>query len=417
MNKKTFCSAPWTHVRIDWDGGFRPCCEINIKNSKFTGQKTFSIHDSTVDQFMTSDYLQYIKQQLDSGNRLSECQDCWNKDDKKIKSLRQAMNDTATRNQGDQIENTWLKLFVDKSRDNRDYLIISADVKLSNVCNFSCVMCEPAFSSRIHSEWKSQQSVSFVQEKLLHNPTYFSDIVDNYQNLKGYKHLKSILNDNLKHLKLLGGEPLLDRELFRVLEEVSPENKKNITLLFITNGSQDLLSTRQRLHEYQDVIFIVSLEGINDTQDYARNGSNWFEIERNILQAREHGIKVTIKHTLQALTVIHLDKLLSWCHQHKLPISFGVLSEPDYLGLAVLPDSLRALALNRLDSIGDLEVIQDTEGDNSESEIIDVKNIKNLIASVDSNTMLFEKFLEYITWYERNSVLKLKDICPEFYNT
>ena len=413
MNKKTFCSAPWTQIRMDWDGKFRPCCGINIENSKFDGQKTFSMHDSTVDQYMTSDYLQYLKQQLGSGNCISECQSCWDRENENVKSLRQAINDSVTRNQGNQIENTWIKLFVDKSQHYRDYLIISADVKLSNVCNFACAMCNPTFSSRIHSEWKSQQSVPFVQEKLLHNPTYFSDIVDNYQHQKGYKHLKDILKHNLKHLKLLGGEPLLDRELFRVLNEVAEEDRKNITLLFVTNGSQNLLDVKQRLNGYQEVVFTVSLEGTSDMQDYARNGSIWSEIESNILQAREHGIKVNIHHTLQALTVIHLDKLLSWCHQHRLPISFEILNEPDYLGLRVLPVDLKTLALDRLDNINDLEIIQDVEG----CEITDVKNIKNLIMSIESDSTLFSRFIEYMQWYERNSALKLRDICPEFYNS
>ena len=413
MNKKTFCSAPWTQIRIDWDGKFRPCCEINIENSKFAGQKTFSIHDSTVDQYMTSDYLQYMKQQLGSDNYISECQHCWNKENQKIQSLRQTLNNTVTRNRGNQIENTWIKLFVDKSQDYRDYNIISADVKLSNICNFACAMCNPVSSSRIHSEWKSQQSVSFVQEKLLYNPTYFSDIIDNYQTQKGYQHLRDILKFNLKHLKLLGGEPLLDRELFRVLDEVSKEQKKNISLHFVTNGSQNIINVKQKLYEYQEVTFTVSLEGTHDMQDYTRNGSNWSEIECNILQAQEQGIKLTINHTLQALSVTHLDKLLFWCSQHNLPISFGLLEQPDYLRLAVLPVSVKNLTLDRLDKINNIKIHQDIEN----LEIKSVKNIQNLITSINFDSTLFIKFLEYVQWYERNTILKLKNICPEFYTS
>jgi sulfatase maturation enzyme AslB (radical SAM superfamily) len=274
-------------------------------------------------------------------------------------------------------------------------------------------MCEPANSSRIHSEWKSQQSVLFVQEKLLHNPTYFSDIVDNYQNQKGYKHLKDILKNNLKHLKLLGGEPLLDRELFRVLDEVPEEDRKNITLHFVTNGSQNLLDVKQRLHGYQEVIFTVSLESTNDIQDYARNGSNWSEIEHNILYAQKQGIKINIHHTLQALTVTHLDKLLSWCSSHNLSISFGILKHPNYLSLAVLPVSLRDLTVDRLDKINNIKIYQDIEN----SEVKSVKNIQNLIMSTNFDSALFTKFLDYLQWYERNTTLKLKNICPEFYNS
>ena len=370
------------------------------------------MHDSTVDQYMRSDYLQYLKQNLQSGNCVSECQSCWDKEDQEIRSLRQTLNNTATHNRGDQIENTWIKLFVDRSQDYRDYIIVSADVKLSNICNFACVMCDPMNSSRIHSEWKSQQSVSFVQEKLLHNPTYFRDIVDNYQTQKGYQHLKDILKFNLTHLKLLGGEPLLDRELFRVLDAVPRPHKEKISLHFVTNGSQNLVDANQRLCEYKEVSFTVSLEGTHDMQDYARNGSNWAQIEYNILQAQKQGIKLNINYTLQALTVARLDELLSWCSQHDLPISFGVLKQPDYLGLAVLPVGVRNLTLHKLDNISGVKINQDIEN----FEIKSVKNIQNLIMSIEFDSTLFAKFLNYVEWYERNSTLKLKNVCPELYS-
>jgi Radical SAM superfamily/4Fe-4S single cluster domain len=411
MNKKTFCSAPWTQIRIDWNGEFRPCCEINVGNSKFVGQKTFSMHESSVDQYMTSDYLQYVRQSLQSGDYITECGACWDKEKFNVQSLRQILNNTATRNRGNQIENTWIKSFVDKSAEYRDYHLISADIKLSNVCNFSCAMCDPVSSSRIHSEWKSQQSVAFVQEKLINNPTYFDDITRNYQNQKGYQHLKDILKNKLQHLKLLGGEPLLDRECFRILESVSQKTKQEITLHFVTNGSVNLLDAIKRLQGYKEIGFTVSLEGIGLVQDYARNGSDWSQIETNILQAQDHNIRLGIHHTLQALTVPYLDRLLSWCSTHSLPISFGVVRNPDYLGLGVLPIPLRNLTIDRLDKIADIEINQDPEHD----EIGTVKNIQNLILSGEFDATLYTKFIDYLHWYERNASVKLKNICPEFY--
>jgi len=410
MNKETFCSAPWTQIRIDWDGKFRPCCVIQPDASEFTGKKNYSIHDSSLDEFMTSDYLQYLRQSLGSGVPVAECQSCWAREKHNIFSLRQVTNNTVTHNQGHKIEKTWIKSLVNKSKDYRDYKIVSADIKLSNTCNFSCVMCEPTASSRIYSKWKSQQSLFFVQEKLKRNPGYFSDITATFQSQRGYQHLQDIIQSGCMYLKLLGGEPLLDQTLFQILTNVPEDRKKNLSLHFVTNGSYNLIEATQRLSNYKEITFTVSLEGINDMQDYARNGSDWSFIETNILNAINLGIQIKVSHTLQALTILHLDQLMAWCKQHDISLFFTLLTEPLFLGLAVLPDHIKNKVLQKLQTVQNIS-INDVENTDTNVQL----DLRKLLISNCFDSELHKKFMDYIHWYERDSNLKLQNICPEFY--
>ena len=410
MNPDTFCSAPWFAIRLDWDGKYRPCCEFDEKLSNFTGRKEYQLHDTTADEWMSSEYSQYLRQELTNGNRLPECNNCWQKEKNAVKSFRQYTNDTVSNNQGDNLDNTWVKLFVNRNTNYQDYRLVSADVKLSNVCNFSCAMCSPYNSSKIYDKWQSNLDNTFVQEQLHQQPTFLKDIALINQSKRGYQHLKDILTHPLRNLKILGGEPLLDKELFRSLQDQPQDKKSQIHIEIVTNGSQDLVSAAKKLQGYKSVSFTISLEGIGDMQDYVRKGSHWPDIEQNILNAKRNGILVNVNYTMQAVSVLNLHELILWCHNNQIAISFGILEHPDYLEVSILPNNIRKLIIDNLSKIQDINII------NSDNNLVLLVN--GIIELIDNLPIIpgkYSRFLEYIAWYEQDSPVKLQDLCPELY--
>ena len=405
---KTFCSAPWFQTRIDWDGQYRPCCGLKENLSKFAGRTQYSIKDTTVDEWMSSDYARYLRQELSSGTALPECDNCWQKEKNSVKSYRQESNDAVTNNHGYDLDNTWVKLFVDRNLDYHDYRIMSADVKLSNVCNFTCAMCGPHNSSKVYDRWQNNLDNKFVQEQLQHQPALFKEIVANYQTKRGYQHLLDILAQPLRFLKVLGGEPLLDKDLFRILQDQPADKKSQIHVEMVTNGSQDLVAAADRLQGYKSVSFTISLEGIGAIQDYVRNGSDWPVIEQNILNAKQHGWQVNIHHTIQAMTVLNLHELLSWCHANEISISFGVLDYPEYLSVSVLPDSIYTKVIDSLACMRNIDIINSINDD----ELVSVDNIINLIDQLPRTPEKYTKFLEYVKWFDQNSAQPLQHIQP-----
>ena len=390
MISKTFCSAPWFGVRLNWNGTYAPCCEIDLSKTQFKGQIEYNIHNTTVDQWMTSDYLQYLKQSLDQGLCVSECSKCWVKEKSGVQSLRQITNNTSTGNCGENLENTWIKSFL-KNQNYKNYMVIMADVKLNNVCNFACAMCNPRDSSKIFDHWKNDQESYFVQQILQQEPKYFERIALNYQNQRGYQHLQDILKQPVKHLKLLGGEPLLDRQMLNMLLALDIQKKSSINLHFVTNGSQDILSIAQQLKDFLSVNFTVSLEGVGKVQDYVRQGSIWNQVEKNILQAVESGIRVDIGHTIQAMSVLGLHELINWSQKHNLKINHGLLHKPDYLSVSVLPQHLRQLALDR----------------------IQLPEVQNMIKKQNYAIDKYPIFQQYVDWYQEKNLVKLQDLFPE----
>lgn len=389
MIANTFCSAPWFAIRLDWDGKFVPCCQIKTDDSSFSGRKDYSLNDSTVEEYLSSDYVQYIKKSLDNGQKIAECSTCWIKESTGMKSLRQITNDTITKNQGNNIENTWAGMFL-KRHGYSDHYLVSADVKLSNVCNFSCAMCSPHDSSKILDQWKTQKDEFFVKRILDKQPTYFDDVINTYQTKRGYQHLKDILDYPIQNLKLLGGEPLLDKELFKILQSVDSKKKSQVALHFITNGSQSIVDAYEQLRDYKSVSFGVSLEGIGAVQDYIRDGSNFAAIEKNLLSAKSNGIAVDIHNIIQALSVLGLGDLIQWADHNEIPVIFDLLEQPDYLSLSVLPEEIRERALQG----------------------IKLESVVNLINKVSFAPEKYIEFKKYVKWFDQNKTHKLSEVLP-----
>jgi MoaA/NifB/PqqE/SkfB family radical SAM enzyme len=408
---ETFCAAPWFQARIDWDGQYRPCCGLTEKDSEFKGQTQYSIKDATVDEWMSSEYSQYLRKNLTEGIQLKECDNCWQKEKHNVKSFRHDANNIVTKNQNSNLDNTWVKLFVDKNQNYQNYQIVSADVKLSNVCNFSCAMCSPHNSSKVYDRWQSNLNNKFVQERLLQQPTFLKDIAATYQSKRGYQHLKDILNHPLRYLKVLGGEPTLDKDLFRVLDQVPVEKKSKIHIELVTNGSQDLVEISKKLQDYKFVSYTISLEGIGDIQDYVRKGSHWPTVEQNILNAKRNGIHVNVVYTMQAMSILNLHELLKWCSDNQIPISFGILDYPGYLAVSVLPKNIREIISNNLYKSLYVNIINSQDNTN----ILSIDNIIELIDTIPDLSENYSKFLEYVAWFDQDSAQKLRDIQPILY--
>lgn len=415
FDDKTFCAAPWFAVRTNTDGSYSPCCEFTPTLSKFDGKITYTVDQDTIDQWTKSKYMDYVRKQLLAGNKISECVKCWKKEDNNIISLRKQINDTLTDNNAEKIPNTWIGSFLKKKVKKN--MLLAADIKISNLCNYSCVMCNPYDSSIIFTKWhKEKNKNEFVKEILKEDAEYFNEIKN--KNKKKYSHdiLLEVLKHPIKHLKFLGGEPLLEKKLLTILSNVPDEKKEKISLHFVTNGSIDIVGVIKKYNlSFKSVSVTVSLEGVGEMQDWARKGSNWELVSKNIKLAKENAILLTIHHTLQLSTVLRLNKLLDWCNEEKLPITFSCLENPPYLSVCLLPIHLKQ-------NVADIFLKHRSnlhEGINShyEQNQTTPENLKKfLLEKIENNNIeKIDRFFKFIEWYEKDSLLKLKNLVPELY--
>lgn len=410
-NIDTFCAAPWFMIRYQKNDTYAPCCDFQHKLSLYQNEKKMCAKSNSIKKFANQKYMQYVREQLAKGVKIPECSRCWHKEAAGLLSLRQTSNFIVT-NKAKNLKNTWLHSFI-KSKKKEPFLI-AADIKISNKCNFSCVMCNPEDSSKIFSLWNKSKKNNFVQDYLKNDPAYFHSILKTQNKKEAHRVLKEILEHPVKLVKLLGGEPLLEKKMLEILRDLPKEKKKKISLSFCTNGSIDILSTVKKYQlDFNSLTFVVSLEGVGEIQDWARKGSRWIDIEKNIMLAKKAGIHIDIQNTLQASTLPKIVDLYKWCINTKIPLIFCTLEHPKYLSVNVLSDAVKnnvLQSLTKLQQTLDLEKIEFPE--NSHPDKLYSFLQKLFLPAIKEEN---EKFYKFIEWYEKDSVLKLKNLVPELY--
>lgn len=408
IDPSSFCSAPWFGVRLDWDGKYRPCCRIDLELSEFSGQKDYFVHDVSLHEWMTSEYSQYLRRNLSEGNRLSECQKCWKDEERDWPSTRQLSNRNVGQISSGDLSKTWVSSYL-RHHTSKDYMVLQADVKLSNVCNYSCAMCNPHDSSKIHDRWQKEKNYQPIVSHMQKNPNYLVKIQDIYKNKRGHQQLRDILQQPIRQLKLLGGEPLLDKTMLQILESQPSEKKSQITLNFVTNGSQDLVQVVERLKGFHEVTFAISIEACGKIGEYMRQGSDWQFICDNIARAQAKNIKINVHCVLQALNAVVIRDFIDWSITNNISLSLDLLRTPEVLSLKVLPDHLRQRAVESLEPIKDLSVL-DPHG-----STINIGTIQKAISETTYHADLHMSFLEFIAWYEKDQLTNLRVLQPWFY--
>ncbi len=405
-NKKTFCSAPWFQIRNQNNMTKRVCCGI----------QKLPADDNTKDitplEYLNMPHIKKLKQQLTNGQRPSVCNSCWKAEDTGNLSLRNILNETIL---GTEDKNWSSNYFKNKNGYDSD-LILSADVKIGNTCNHACVMCNADNSSLLYNDWIKRKDSPFVQEILDQNPNYFEEVkFQGYKNKTYRKYIEDTVlnNDHLRQLKILGGEPFMDKTLLENLRLIPEKRKNKMTLTFVTNGSIDFVPILKSLGNFYHISLTVSLEGVDEVQEFARAGSKWNTLEKNILKGIENKFDVRIHHSMQTATILGFKKLIQWCKQNGILLSCGMVDGPDYLSIAALPTELKEQIIK---DILPYETSFATDVD-LESGHMQFNKLILMIKDYNFNKKLHKKFFEYIEWYQSNKQIpKLQNIFPELYS-
>jgi hypothetical protein len=345
----------------------------------------------------------------------ASCRVCWQSEKNGVESVRQTLNGVLTAGNPDQPN--WLDSYFKHKKDHSSDLILMADVKMGNTCNHSCVMCNPQDSSLIYNDWVKRKDSPFVKEYTAKDPDYFKKAKFNgFKNKKYSDYIKMVIKDNknLRYLKLLGGEPLLDDRLISALQNLDEAVKKKLQLSFVTNGSIDIVPVLKRIGTFKHIQISISVEGVGKVHEFARAGSSWPNLEKNILQTMDSKLcDLTIHYCFQTATILGFDDLLNWCKKHSIKLTGTMVDSPDYLSIRSLPDALRNKIIESM--VPNQEYF--VNRDNIEDNTLSYDNLILMIKDTVYDPALNSKFFKYIEWYQNNKhIPSLRDIFPELYN-
>lgn len=275
------------------------------------------------------------------GKKPDMCERCFGEEDAGIKSARQKNNENWF---SDEEDKEALKL-------NIKYI----DLRLGNTCNLKCRMCNPYASSKWVDDWNSvvEQTEFYTGSKLNKKDLDGLKNISWHNSSRVWEDLFPII-ETVEEIYLTGGEPFLIAEqiilLSRIIEVGLAEQitlKYNTNLTYLPEGLVDLWS------KFKMVKVNVSLDGVEDLNNFIRFGSRWNAILENLERViKINSVTVGIHITVQMYNILDLHDIYTFFKaRYDIDPYLNILNHPACLNIRTLPPLLKAKANERLNSL------------------------------------------------------------------
>ena len=342
---KTFCILPWMSIATSPSGSLRLCCNsVPYKNLilKPNGAP-YKIYDNLKEAWHSPTYKQ-IRRQMLNGERLKMCAYCFQKEDALSESPRLFFN------------KQWMFDYEDS--ETPEMKVKYLDIRLGNLCNLRCRMCNPYTSNQWIKEWDKLAELNaspsikpFAQDekKRFKNLNYPEKI----DFPKFVKYIKSSEWD-LSEIYFTGGEPMLIEQHYVFLNELIKQDlSQNMILKYNTNITKFSIKKLYCWKFFKRIRLHISIDGFGKLNNYIRYPSQWNKIEENmkkinILNKEIFNITTEIHITTQMYNILSMTELLSWIKDKNMDVVFNILDYPECLNIQVLPADLKKKAAKEL---------------------------------------------------------------------
>lgn len=316
---KQFCMMPWVHMHAFPDGRAYPCCLSNYWHP------LGDLRKNTMAEVWNQDAYKTMRTNMLEDKPCKECTKCYEQEKAGFFSVR---ND-ANRQYGHHIGE------VDATLDdgtNPEFKIRYWDVRFSNLCNFSCRTCGPIFSSNWYNDHvKLYDQKPDVLGREMARVEYTTGNEDNMM-AQMMPHIPY-----LEQVYFAGGEPLIMKEHYFMLEKLIEAGKTDIRLQYNTNFSE-LRFKDKHVFEYwkqfKNVSVGASLDASGARAELMRKGTDWEQVvenRRRMMQEVPH-VDFYISATVSSMNVLHILDF------HKEWTELGLIRAKDF-NINILQDS------------------------------------------------------------------------------
>lgn len=329
-NQNKFCIRPFNSIFLNTHGDIRTCCKIESKSS-------YNIKNHSFKDFWQSDDRKKLAQSFLESKQPAECQQCWHDEERGFKSERQFAN-TEYGIIGNKSPAKYLSILKKNDLDHpEDYLL-----NITNLCNLKCYMCSGKLSSKLLVENNDLKIESLNQNDYDISNNRLDDMIE------------QIIKNKVRVLTLQGGEPLINPKIINLLEKLSTKpTAQKIKIWITTNGTTYSKKICDILMKFLEVKIIFSIDGVGRLNDYLRFPSDFNDIESNVTQYKKNLNNATymITFTIQNINLLGVKDIVDFAYKNSIHLKLGILDNPKYLHLDVLPIKTKKKALEQLMNI------------------------------------------------------------------
>jgi hypothetical protein len=360
ITSPSFCLAKWNQVTIHLTNGTTHSCHhcpphpIPVAELK---DNPSALHNTNQKKQTRKDMLE--------GKRPSECNFCWRVEDLKDPDI---FSDRVRKSteywNNDRLET--IPQMPWNVNINPTYI----EIDFSNTCNFKCLYCSPAYSSTWVKEIREHGPIeagtfkvnSLQQLKVEQRAPVEVDEDDNPYVQAFWKWFPDVLKEGkLRELRITGGEPLLSKNTFKLMDYLIDNPQPNLNFSINTNlGAPKLyidklvtyINKLTDTNSIKGMLVYTSGEAHGKKTEYVRYGINYKEWLANVdrLFTECPKLHITYMCTYNALSVTSFKKFLEDAYalivKHSsvngrgqpLVISIPYMRDPEFLAGWILTE-------------------------------------------------------------------------------
>lgn len=285
----SFCAAKWNQVTLHLQTGHNHSC-----HHPQTHKIPLDELASDPSALHNTHFKKLQRKKMLEGVRPSECDYCWRVED----SGPDAISDRTYKS-----SEPWARPYIETIKDlpwDANVAPTYLEVSFSSVCNFKCSYCSPEVSSKWMEEIErfgpyptSNQfgNIQWLQHK---NAMPIPHNQDNPYVEAFWKWWPEIYT-TLEHFRITGGEPLMTKDTFKVLDYVIEHPNPNLTLSINSNmGVPDslldkfiekiqIICTENKVKQFK---IFTSCDAYGEQANYIRHGldyNKWLSNIRRVL--------------------------------------------------------------------------------------------------------------------------------------
>lgn len=422
----SMCLAKWLQTTTTLYNGFTHSChhpsphKINVEDIKLNPR---GLHNTPIKI--------YARDEMLDGIQTKECDYCWRIENMSPDNLSDRTYKSAT---------SWAWPHLQKVLDSgvgEDINPTYFEVAFENTCNFKCVYCSPEVSSRWMEEVKQHGTYQLTNKKM-HDVQWMTEqkrIPIHYKEenpyIDAFWKWWPDLYPELETFRITGGEPLLSKHTWKVLDYILEHPRKDLTLAINTNmGVPPALVTK--LIEYcnrlapliKEVQIFTSAEATGEQCEYIRSGMVWSEFEENCNAFLTHvnpDVRLSFMVTANMLGATTFGKFIEWIVAlrtkfntteaiNRVPMMISYLRWPDHLSMVNLPPELKLRYSSEWATITD-SLKSGVPGRVYLEEIDQIQRLTNFMNSSSSNNVQTQDFYLFQSETDRR---RGTDVCATF---
>jgi radical SAM protein with 4Fe4S-binding SPASM domain len=329
---ETFCMLPWTHMHAFPDGRVYPCCLAEYWHP------VGDLRENTMREVWNQDRYKQLRVNMLTDQPSKECTKCYEQERHGAFSMRNDSN----RNYGHLIKETNA---TQADGTHPEFKIRYWDVRFSNLCNFRCRSCGPIFSSNWYNDHvKLYNRVPDVLGRDMSRVEYVAGD-ENAMQEQMLEHVPF-----LEQVYFAGGEPLIMKEHYALLEKLIELGKTDVRIQYNTNFSEMRFKDKHVFEywkHFKNVSVGASLDGMGPQAELIRKGADWQQTveNRERMMAEVPHVDFYVSSTVSAMNVLHvLDFHREWTRLGLIQAkdwNINICQSPEWYRIDIFPEDFK----------------------------------------------------------------------------